>query len=82
MEMFYTVTVKNLYDLSSLVFSKKSLHIRHKILQEISTRVFNCTSQKHCVKKENIVTTSDANHAGYAAAFLSIQHYYIIIALY
>ena len=29
----------------------------------MSTRVFNCTSQKHCLNKENIVTANDVNLA-------------------
>ena len=29
----------------------------------MSTCVFNCISQKHCLNKENIVTTNDINRA-------------------
>ena len=38
----------------------------------MSTRVFNCTSQKHCLNKKNIVMTNDVNRAVYAAVQCSV----------
>ena len=42
----------------------------------MSTCVFNCTSQKHYLNKENIVTTIDVNLAAYAAVQSSVVTFF------